>query len=344
MLKKLFKPRNLAIMLVAVGMIVVSSMTPFLKVPKPVVSLAAEPVLHIGGFTISNALLTAWIVMVVLIIMAWAATRRMPKDLERASNQELVPSGFQNLMEMVIEALYNISKSIGGSWTPKFFPIAATIFLFVLLSNWLGLLPGFGSIGILEPPHYASQQGYEAVGAILTGTPAEAAEHEGATTEDAAHGAATGEEAHKFPGYIVVPFFRAPSTDLNFTLALGLISIALVQYFGVKALGFGYFKKFFDVSGFKKGAFDGVVGIFVGVLELISEFARILSFGFRLFGNIFAGEVLLGVMAFLIPYFVSLPFYGLELFVGFIQAAVFMMLTLVFFATATVGHGSEEHH
>lgn len=342
MLKKLFKPRNLVIMLVAVGMIVVSTMTPFLKVPKPVVSLAAEPVLHIGNFTISNALLTAWIVMIVLIIMALAATRRIPKDLERASNQELVPSGFQNLMEMVVEALYNISKSIGGSWTPKFFPIVATIFLFVLMSNWLGLLPGFGSIGILESPHYASQQGYEAAGAILTGTPAEAAAHEEATQE--AGQSATGEGEHKFPGYIVVPFFRAPSTDLNFTLALGLISIALVQYFGVKALGPGYFKKFFDVSGFKKGLFDGIVGMFVGVLELISEFARILSFGFRLFGNIFAGEVLLGVMAFLIPYFVSLPFYGLELFVGFIQAAVFMMLTLVFFATATVGHGSEEHH
>lgn len=344
MLKKMFKPRNLLIMAIAVAMIVVSQMTPFLKVPKPVVSLAAEPVLHIGSFVISNALLTSWIVMIVLILMALLATRRMPKDLARASNAELVPSGFQNFMEMVIEGIYNIAKSIGGAWTAKFFPIVATIFLFVLLSNWLGLLPGFGSIGILEAPHAANIQGYEAVGPILTGTPVEAEHVEAAATDD--HAAATegAEEEHKYPGYIVVPFFRAPSTDLNFTLALGLIAIGLVQYFGVKALGPGYFKKFFDVSGFKKGAFDGIVGIFVGMLELISEFARILSFGFRLFGNIFAGEVLLGVMAFLIPYFVSLPFYGLELFVGFIQAAVFMMLTLVFFATATVGHGSEEHH
>lgn len=341
MLKRLFTPRNLLIMAISVAMIVVSQMTPFLKVPKPVVSLAAEPILHIGSFTISNALFTAWIVMVVLIILALLATRNMPKDLERASNQELVPSGFQNFMEMVIEGIYNIAKSIGGAWTPKFFPIVATIFLFVLLSNWMGLLPGFGSIGILESPHAANVQGYEAAGAILTGTPAEAVEHSESATEQAE---AAAEEGHEYPGYVVVPFFRAPSTDLNFTLALGLISIALVQYFGVKALGPGYFKKFFDVSGFKKGAFDGVVGIFVGILELISEFARILSFGFRLFGNIFAGEVLLGVMAFLIPYFISLPFYGLELFVGFIQAAVFMMLTLVFFATATVGHGSEEHH
>jgi F-type H+-transporting ATPase subunit a len=281
--------------------------------------------------------------MILLILMALLATRRMPKDLERASNQELVPTGFQNFMEMVIEGIYNIARSIGGAWTPKFFPIAATIFLFVLLSNWLGLLPGFGSIGILESPHSASVQGYEARGSILTGTPAQAAEPSEEPTGTTEGAAAADDGEHEYPGYIVVTFFRAPSTDLNFTLALGLIAIGLVQYFGVKALGPGYFKKFFDVSGFKKGAFDGVVGIFVGVLELISEFARILSFGFRLFGNIFAGEVLLGVMAFLIPYFVSLPFYGLELFVGFIQAAVFMMLTLVFFATATVGHGSEEH-
>jgi F-type H+-transporting ATPase subunit a len=334
---KLSKPRLALIIAFSLALIFVGRVIKSLNVPEPVVSLAAEPIFQIGSFTVTNALFTSWIVMVVLIILARLATRHIPKDLERASNQELVPSGLQNLMEMVIEAVYNIAKSIGGAWTPKFFPIAATIFLFVLASNWLGLLPGFGSIGILEPPHSESVQGYEVVGRRLTSTPAEAAEPAGETTEGA-----SGE--HEYPGYIIVPLFRSPSTDLNFTLALGFISVGLVQYFGVKALGPGYFKKFFDVSGFKKGAFDGVVGIFVGVLELISEFARILSFGFRLFGNIFAGEVLLGVMAFLIPYFISIPFYGLEIFVGFIQAAVFMMLTLVFFATATAGHGSEEHH
>jgi F-type H+-transporting ATPase subunit a len=118
-------------------MIVVGRAIKSLNVPEPVVSLAAEPIFHIGSFTVSNALFTSWIVMILLILLAWLATRRMPKDLERASNQELVPSGFQNLMEMVIEGIYSISKSIGGAWTSKFFPIAATIFLFVLLSNWL---------------------------------------------------------------------------------------------------------------------------------------------------------------------------------------------------------------
>ncbi len=324
MLKKLFTIRNLVILLLTVALFVISGLLG-LKVPSPVVSLAAEPIFHIGSFAITNSILTAWIIMVLLILLALLTTRRMPKDLDKATNQDLVPSGIQNFMEMMIEALYDMAKSIGGSWTPKFFPIVATIFIFVLTSNWLGLLPGFGSIGILEHPHAAGEAGFVAHGAVLTGVEA----------------AAEGEHA---AGYIVVPFFRPPSTDLNFTIGLGLLTVLLSQYFGVKALGPGYFKKFFDVSGFKKGAFDGIVGIFVSVLELISEIARILSFGFRLFGNIFAGEVLLGVMAFLIPYIASMPFYGLELFVGFIQAAVFMMLALVFFVMATVGHGHEEHH
>jgi F-type H+-transporting ATPase subunit a len=249
-------------------------------------------------------------------------------------------------MEMVIEAIWNLASGIGGHWTSKFFPIVATIFLFVLLSNWMGLLPGFGSIGLLEHPHDPAAVGFVTQGRILTAE--RAAPVEKGVAEPGESGVAAGEEetpgeAHG-AGYIIVPFFRPPSTDLNFTLGLGLLAIFLVQYFGVRSLGLGYFKKFFDTSGFKQGAFFGAIGIFVGILELISEFARILSFGFRLFGNIFAGEVLLGVMGFLIPYVASLPFYGLEVFVGFIQAAVFMMLALVFFSTATAGHGSEEHH
>jgi len=336
-LKKLFTVRNLLILLAIIALFVVSSLLG-LKVPTPLVSLAPEPIFHIGPVTITNSLFTAWIIIVVWVVLARLATRRIPKDLASAANQDLVPSGFQNLMEAIIEALYNMVKGIAGRWTPKFFPIVASIFLFVLLSNWMGLLPGFGSIGILEHPHDPSQQGYVAQGPILTGIPAVAAE------EKAKAEAGHGEEEYHGEGYIVVPFFRPPSTDLNFTLALGLLVVILSQYFGVQALGPGYFRKFFDTSGFKQGAFNGIVGIFVSILELISEIARVLSFGFRLFGNIFAGEVLLGVMAFLIPYIASLPFYGLEIFVGFIQAAVFMMLALVFFVMATVGHGHEEHH
>lgn len=320
MLKRLFTVRNIIILLAIVALFVVSGMLG-LEVPAPVVSLAAEPVFHLGGFTITNGLLTTWLVMILLIILSLLATRRIPKDLSTASNQDLVPSGLQNVFEMIIEAVENLTKSVAGVWTPKLFPIVATIFIFVLFSNYSGLLPGVGTIGWLEHPHGEGTTGFVANGAVLTAEPAP-----------------PGEE-----GWIVVPFLRAPSADLNFTLALAVVTVVLTQYFGVRAQRGSYFKKFFDVSGFKQGVFMGLIGIFVGILELIGEIARLLSFSFRLFGNIFAGEVLLLVMAFLIPYIVSLPFYGLELFVGFIQAAVFMMLAVVFMSMATEGHGGEHH-
>lgn len=320
MLKRLFTVRNLIILLAIVALFVVSGLLG-LKVPAPVVSLAAEPVFHLGGFTITNGLLTTWLVMIALIILALLATRRIPRDLSTASNADLVPSGLQNVFEMVVEAIGNLTRSVAGNWTPKFFPIVATIFLLVLLSNYSGLLPGVGSIGLLEHPHTEGEAGFVANGAILTA-----------------------EEAHEGEeGFIVVPFFRAPSADLNFTLALAIVTVVLTQYFGIKSQGGAYFKKFFDVSGFKQGALMGIIGLFVGVLELIGEISRLLSFSFRLFGNIFAGEVLLMVIGFLIPYIASLPFYGLELFVGFIQAAVFMMLAVVFMSMATQGHGGESH-
>lgn len=320
MLKRLFTVRNIIILLAIVALFAVSSALG-LKVPAPVVSLAAEPVIHLGSFVITNGLLTTWVVMIILIILAFLATRRIPADLSKASNQDLVPSGIQNVFEMVIEAITNQTRSVAGEWTPKFFPIVATIFIFVLLANYSGLLPGVGSIGLLEHPHGEGEAGFVANGSILTGEKAP-----------------EGEE-----GWIVVPFLRAPSADLNFTLALAVVTVVLTQYFGIKAQRGAYFKKFFDVSGFKQGALMGIIGIFVGILELIGEISRLLSFSFRLFGNIFAGEVLLMVIGFLIPYIASLPFYGLELFVGFIQAAVFMMLAVVFMSMATQGHGGDHH-
>ncbi len=332
MKKKLFNVRTLLILLAIIALFVVSGWLG-LEVPAPVVSIKAEPLFHIGDFTITNSLFTTWIVMVLLIVLSLLATRRMPKDLQGAATADLVPGGLQNLLEFVIEALHGLTKGIAGAWTPKFFPIIATIFLLVITANWLGLIPGVGSIGILEHPHEV--HGEEAKGAVeFTGFVANGS----ILTAEPAHGA--GE------GYFVVPFFRSPSADLNFTLALALISVFMVQYFGIKGNGAGYFKKFFDVSGFKRGAFWGFIGLFVSTLELISEIAKIISFSFRLFGNVFAGEVLLLVMAFLIPYIISIPFYGLELFVGFIQALVFMLLTLVFFTLAASSHhgGGEEHH
>ena len=321
MFKKLLTVRNLVILLVAIAPFVVSGLLG-LKVPPPEVSLAAEPIFHIGSFAVSNALLTTWIVTVILIVVAFVTTRRYPKDLVSAKNSELVPSsGFGNFIEWVIEGLYGFSEGVAGKWVSQFFPIVMTIFLFIVVSNWIGLVPGVGTIGLLEHP-LGAKAGFVANGAFLTA-----------------------QESHTAgEGFILVPFLRAPSTDLNFTLALALVAVFMAQYFGVKAQKLGYFKKFFDLSGFKQGVGMGGIQLVVGLLELISEFARIVSFSFRLFGNVFAGEVLLAVLAFLIPYLVSLPFIGLELFIGFIQAFVFMMLALVFFSLSTMGHGETEHH
>jgi F-type H+-transporting ATPase subunit a len=165
------------------------------------------------------------------------------------------------------------------------------------------------------------------------------------------------------PGEVIIPLFRSPSTDLNSNLALALISVAMTQVFGVIALGPAYFTKFVNVKGMirsfgpdEHGRRRGCVGMliaflfgamdfFVGALETVSELAKIISFSFRLFGNIFAGEVMLLVLASLVPLVLTLPFLGLEIFVGLIQAFIFYILTLAFFSTATISHeqGMESH-
>ena len=321
MLKKLLTVRNLGILLLAIAVFAVSGWLG-LKVVLPEVSIVAEPVFHIGSFAVTNSLLATWIAMLLLIVTALFATRRVRGDLKSASNQDLVPrSGLQNATEMLIEGFYGMVQGIGGRWASQFFPIVMSMFLLVIVANWSGLIPGFSSIGYLEPAH-AGQVGHLANGSFLTNTKA-----------------AAGQE-----GYLLVPFLRAPSTDLNFPLALALVTVVLSQYFGFRASKLGYLKKFFNLSGFKSGFLVGAAMFFAGLLEIISEFAKIISLTFRLFGNIFAGEVLLAVVAFLVPYFVSLPFYGLEVFVGFVQALVFLMLPVVFFTLATAGHGEEAHH
>jgi len=282
----------------------------------PAIEIAAEPVFHIGGFAITNTMLAGWISMIVLILLAYFGTRKM----------NLVPSGLQNVMETIVEAFLGLVENMAGRrWGRRFFPIVMTIFLWLLVSNWMGMLPFYGSVGELLPAA-EGKVGYRVdtlgggVG-ILTGQQAPA-----------------GEE-----GFVLAPFLRSAATDLNLPLALALISVCLSQVFGVRSLGIRYFSRFFNFN-FKHGIFDGIIGMIVGFFELISETAKIISFTFRLFGNIFAGEILLGVLAFLIPYLVSIPFYGLELFVGAVQALVFAALTLVFFTLAVKGHDHEGGH
>ncbi len=176
--------------------------------------------------------------------------------------------------------------------------------------------------------------------AAADGEHAEDAEHAGESGHVAIPSAALGTsvESIDFPGKklgLVIPYFRGTFSDVNNTLAMGIIAFIVVEFWGFQALGIGYLKKFFNLNGIMS---------FVGILELLSEFIRIISFCFRLFGNIFAGEVLVLMLTFLMPFLFVDVIYGLELFVGFIQAAVFALLTLVFATMAVEHHGEDEHH
>lgn len=241
----------------------------------PHIEIAAEKIGSFLGFPITNTLIMSVIVTLFLILIS----RTLFKNIS------LVPAPVQNIFEFVAEKFLDTMQGMFGSRenAEKYFPLISTIFLFILLSNWFGILPGIGSIGFFE-------------------------EYRGETR--------------------FLPLFRSAASDLNFTLALGIIAVFFVNMMGAAAIGIGkHIGKFFN--------FRSPIDFFLGILEFISEIAKVVSFSFRLFGNIFAGEVLLVITAFLMPYFIPVPFLMLELFVGFIQALVFAMLTMVFISIAT---------
>ncbi len=244
------------------------------------ISITSEHLFNLGPIPITNSILATVIISLLLVGLSFLATRKMKK----------VPHGIQNAFELVLESLLNLTDGItrDRKLTEKIFPLIATFFIFILFNNWLGLIPGLGTVGINRI-------------------------HDGKE--------------------VLVPFLRSGTADLNTTLALGIIAIIFVQVSGIIAIGFAkYFKKFLN--------FSSPIHFFVGILEFISEIVKIFSFAFRLFGNVFAGEVLLTVLSVLVPYFIPLPFYVMELFVGLIQALVFTMLTLVFIKMATTAsHG-----
>ena len=222
---------------------------------------------------------------------------------------KLIPSRWQSVLESVLGWLLSFCQSVAGEKNGRrFFPVVTTFFLFVIMNAWLSLLPGFGSI-------------------MVTG--------------------AEGEPVH---------LLRGANTDINMPLALALVSFVFVEFFGIRSLGFRYLSKFINVGQFFRsigqlfrgklkaglsGMFTGVIDIFVGALEALSELIRIVSFTFRLFGNMTAGEILLLVVIFLAPWIFALPFYGLELLVGFVQALIFGGLTLVFLTLAVASHEAE---
>ncbi len=272
----------------------------WLSLPQPHPELPAEVVFHLLGFPITNSIIAAWLSIIVLVGISYAITRRL----------KLIPTRLQSILEAAVGWLLNFCQEVAGEKNGRrFFPIVATIFLFVITNAWLSLLPGFGSILITN---------------------------------------AEGEAVH---------LLRGANTDINMPLALALISFIFVEYWGISSLGgLRYLKKFVNVGRFFQsigqlvrgrlraglsGIFNGVIDVFVGTLEALSELIRIVSFTFRLFGNMTAGEILLLIVAFLVPWVLALPFYGLELLVGFVQALIFAGLTLVFATIAVTHHEAE---
>lgn len=271
----------------------------WISVARPEPKLPADVIFHLLGFPITNSIIAAWITIVFLAGFSYAVTRRM----------KLIPGRLQSTLEFLLGWLYDFCCNAAGEENGRrFFPIVATIFLFVAFNAWLALLPGFGSITIN-------------------------------TAEGEAH------------------LLRPANTDINTPLALAVTAFVFVQYFGIRALGRRYVMKFVNVGGFFRGVgqvvrgrlgagisgmFTGAIEIFVGFLELLSEFIRIISFTFRLFGNMIAGEILILVAIFLVPWVFALPFYGLELLIGFIQALIFGGLTLIFLTLAVASHVGEE--
>ena len=262
------------------------------------VTIFAEPIFEIGGFHITNSLLNTWLVVFAVIIFGLAFRRAIA----------VIPRKAQNILEMAIEELLKICDSATGSREKslRFFPLVASFFVFILLNNWLGILPGIGSIGKIVSEH--------------------------------------GEK-------VFVPFFRGGTADLNTTLALAIVGVVATHLVGVTTVGiWRHLNKFINIQSIidipKKIAKDATILIvnpiklFVGFLEIIGELAKVASLSFRLFGNIFAGEVLLASMAAILAFGIPIPFMFLEIVVGLIQALIFAMLILVYL---TIHTSVEEH-
>jgi F-type H+-transporting ATPase subunit a len=299
-----------------------SPVRPFVQLPAEHWSehpLFSTSFLGIGDFYITNTMVALFIVMALVFLLAATFNNAVKKAVEKGT---LVLKGIPGALEALLEALYNMTESTAGKWAWTIFPWFATITIMVLVANWMELIPGVDSIGIIE---HAEAGGF-GLRQLLPGL---ATIINPAVTEG---------------GYQLVPFVRVLSTDLNFTVALAIIAVIAVQVIGIRAQGIKYFTKFWNVKTFFSKPIFGMIDWGVGILELVSEFSKILSFAFRLFGNIFAGSVLLFVMGSLLGSIAIFPsaFYMLEFLVGAIQAIVFGLLTMTFMAQATQGHGEHE--
>lgn len=318
----------------------------FFKSTQPAIVLPSEDLFNIGPWAVRNTVFTSWIVIILMVAFSYIATR----------NSALVPvRGLQNFIEAVVEWLYGVVGDVAGEENARrFFPLIATFFLYIVCSNWLSLVPVFNTIGIARPPDVAANATANATiyHTVLLGPVPVAFEplnpqsvqvqQNGSGEVVRTDGQPLATDNHAQFAGTLIPFFRSVYSDANAPLAIAIVSFFAVEYWGFATLGVGtYLGKFFNFKAVLHGNPLGFIDIFVGFLELISEFVRVVSFTFRLVGNIFAGEVLLVFMTFIVPFIFPAVFYALELFTGFIQAAVFALLTLVFAVMAVQHH--EEH-
>jgi F-type H+-transporting ATPase subunit a len=296
--------------------------------------LSETPLFGIPGLYMTNTFVGLIGADIVVLLLAFGVYRGVKSG-------KMVLTGISGAIEALMEMLHGITEGTAGKWTKLIFPWFFAITLLVLSANWLGLIPGVETIGFIHEGH-----GEYAVHPLFTVGNLEVKtiwDESGDTAEEAAEGEHTeAAEEGDHAGAAVVPFFRPASTDLNFTFALAIVAVIAVQYAGFKSQGMAYLTKFWNVKHFFSKPIFGFIDWGVGLLEIVSEISKILSFAFRLFGNLFAGAVLIFVMGSLVPVFAPAMFYMLEFFVGLIQAIVFGMLTMTFMAQATQGHGDHE--
>jgi len=283
------------------------------------IKIQPEVIFYIGPLPVTNTLLCTWISILILVVFFYFATRR----------RALVPSGIQNVAEYLIEYLLGLVEGVSGKEKGRrFFPLVGTLFIFIITCNLLDVIPGVDTIGTIDTAaaHAAHISGQPVLGFLLFG---------GLSN-------------------LLIPWIRPATTDLNLNFAMSLTVVITCQVLGFATLGpKEHVSKYINLRTFFRslrkldfaGMFQGIIEFFVGIIDVISELSRILSLAFRLFGNIFAGSAVLAVFAFILPFVSDVVFIPFELFIAFVQALVFSLLTLVYLEMATTSeHTAEEEY
>jgi len=358
------------------------------------------------GIILTNSFTSMIVIDIIVLLMGWTVSRAVSGQLP----SRFVPRGFTNFLEVLVEFWYNQARNVLGEHTRRVLPMALTVFLFVLASNWIKLIPGVETVGLMACAE-ADKPGYpimgddnipgvflkvdggslkDRAGTKVTEEDLHACEHAhpnfappqmpgaavggttggnkentapaGGTPPATKEGAMAVDKLVSLPGgngpgntpakeanpnlFNIVPYFRPLATDLNMTLALAIIVFISVQVWGIRALGGPYFYKFINIPALGNLAKKpmGVMDFVVGLVDIVSELSRLISLSFRLLGNLFAGGILLAVMTFLVAGVLPVVFYGLEVFVGAIQAYVFAILTVMYASQAVFAHHGDEEH